>query len=399
MKKHIKYKSKLISIFVALSFMLNGANAYKLYNKKKENINNPFNGSTISIEKSKEKEIIEETANFLNKDINYLKLTEQDKKAYILFDSLLKNKKLSETDKLQFSNIIQYFIDNKYLNYQDTFDNLNTVYITNNNEEMKDAVGIYSAKYNYITLKSDKWYNYAITHELLHCEGRKFLLNYNEYSWFNEGLTTLLDYEYFNKEEPYTEEVILIRLLCEFVGSGNILKTRESGNINILKESLINKGLTKENVNDLLDVFTKYTNNKTNDNLILILNELKNTINIIYKNDEYIKPIIYHYICNLVNSNDYTKEKNKYYFNTTKIEYPSTVYEYYNNKPDITNFNNVFNNSKEIDRIIKFYNDYAIIDNMTTDKTITIKNSIKDLNNNIDGMVSFLEESNKTLKK
>lgn len=322
-KKEI-YK-RLISSLLACQIFLCGITINNSV-KYKIDKDNPFDEEDIVSSDFVTNYKIIKSERFLTKEslkdiISSLKNSDiDDKKVYLLYYSILSNESLNDRDKQKLGCLIQYFLDNKYLDKEYVYNKLNSVIKKENDPNMVGKLGFYRVNDNSITIKSDSYYDCAFSHEILHSEDKSIdSLNYSNYSWLLEGMTTILDYEYFDKDISYTYtlQTAFVRILCEIVGSDILFETRATGNINTLVKALIDKGLDKA---EIYDLFENVENAKTDDkeeqlNLkIEIIDSLRNWYLKIHKDCDYANYAYYRNILQIYNGNN----NPKYYFNSTK---------------------------------------------------------------------------------
>lgn len=305
---------------------------------------NPFNGSAISSDFIANYQAMKANKFICDEEfkdvIEHIKNSDIDeKKAYVLYYALLENKYLTAEEKEKLTGYIQYFIDNKYLDYEYVYNKLALFKINPNDETLHDfgAAGIYNRGNNSMTFANDSDRDYALSHEILHSEDKSGdILSYHDYAWFIEGLTCVLNYEYLNnKSDGENIKAYFVRLLCELVDPDILFKVRTTGNINILINELENKGAKRDTVLELFKLFNDYNylkeEEKTINGYANIIHEIiKKEISIrlieiynsVYNNPDFIKPIYFDYILEIesdgISSNIISTEMSLYYFNSLK---------------------------------------------------------------------------------
>lgn len=415
-------RKKLTSAFLALILSIEGTVCLQSLKYNKSYVIkhiNPFNGNSIRFDYVADyqaKRVIEFIFDNEFKDIDeYMKnLDLEEKKAYALYFALLENQYLTDAEKESLTSYIQYFIDNKYLDYEYIYNNFSTFFIPFNYKNLFKNENIiggqYNSLFNYIIFTSQKGRKISISHEIYHAEDK--IIKFEDNSsciWFIEGLTALLDYEY-NDMLPfsYKEEVTFCRILCELVGSDVLFETRAKGNINILINAFINKGFERQEIINLFDLFNEFSIEKRKENISLnelkieIIQTLKNMYLKINENKKYVSPIFYQYIvCIAESSAGFNLDEfifDKYYFNSLKKD---TV--------PITKGVNMDENTYElVESIYEYYDDYIQQTNEfsrspanTTQqrhltKTKKIYMTKESLNEKITGMIDYLSENQKS---
>ncbi len=332
-----------------------------------------------------------------------------EKKAYALYYALLENQYLTKEEKEKLNGFIQYFIDNKYLDYEHVYQKLSSFSINPDNANLfgneQLSGGVYDPNNNSITFTSLEGRNYALSHEIGHAEDG--MGPYSDFSWYLEGLTALLDYEYNDKLPfSYGEEVTFCRILCELVGSDVLFETRAKGNINILINAFINKGFERQEIINLFNLFNKFSIEKEKENIsnekentsltelkIAIIQTLKNMYLKINENKKYVSPIFYQYIvCIAESSTEYNFDEfifGKYYFNSLKKD-KTPVYKG-TNKDKKQYYDDYIKQTEEI-----FINQANTTQqgSLTITKTIYMTN--EELNEKITGMIDHLSENQKS---
>lgn len=361
-KKREEELKRIISAFMACHIFL-GVGFVNDMAKYSVSHANPFNGNHISSSDFINNYKLLKVRDFMydesfKESIEAIKNSNIDeKKAYLLYYAILSNQSLMEEEKEEFKGYIQYFVDNKYLDYEYVYEKLDSLYIKPINKDLNSA-GSYNLKGNFISFDTIDARKIALTHETFHAEDKSGeLLLYGDYAWFIEGLTSVLNYEYFNKKDDgYDEKSAFIRIMCQFVGADVLFETRAKGDINILISALVNKGLLKEEIQRMFYLINEYNfaENKYSLETSYIISELYKKLfesyNIINENPDFVDPLFYDFLCDIDNpyilpETDTTK--NIYFFNTSKIKQniiPNSIRE----KKTI-----IYNPDKQIDCQVK----------------------------------------------
>lgn len=352
---------KITSAFLALLLSLQGTICLSTIKNGVEyelNNSNPFTGSTISSDFIANYQAVK-TNEFICDDafkdiVDKIRNSDMDeKKAYALYYALLQNEYLTKEEKEKLTGYIQYFIDNKYLDYGYVYNKLSSFIIKEDDETLlsEGIAGTYNQMDNSLTFGGKSSRDYSMSHEVGHSEDKFLYLNSSvDYKWFTEGLTDLLSYEYNNTTIAYDAEVTFCRILCEFVGSDILFETRAKGDINILVNALVNRGIEKEKVDELFALFNDYRWERKEENpdfdslKIKIIDLLRDCYFDIIENEELINPMIYEHIKYISNINfTHCDSGIKYYFNSKKIEeigipkfYKKTFFQSANKNSDTT---------------------------------------------------------------
>lgn len=317
-RKRTKAEIRIISALLAFDMVLMGACVSKITNYVLSP-SNPFDGQKISSSDFIANYKYMKSRSFVEDDvfkgiIESIKASSIDeKKAYLLYYALLSNEYLTTEEKEKLTGYIQYFIDNKYLDYEYVYRKLYFLIVNPNDETLlEDGVaGIYNQDNNSMTFANDSSRDYAISHEIFHAEEKSGeLLSYSDYAWFIEGLACVLNYEYLNdKDDAKNIKAYFIRLLCELVDPDILLQVRSTGNMNILINALKDKGVHKEDTLELFKLFNDYNflkkeertingavndiNEKLKIQISIKLIEIYNTV---YNTPDTIKPIYREYM-------------------------------------------------------------------------------------------------------
>jgi len=191
-KRRNDFFTRLESALLAINIALIGTvSVYGIsYSFKKDN---PFDGQTITSSNFSTNYKVIKSRSFLEDEsfketIKAIKNADIDeKKAYLLYYALLSNDSLAKEEKEKLTGYIQYFIDNKYLDYEYVYSKLSLFRITPNDKTLleNDMAGIYTSNNNTLTFANDSYRSYAMSHEIFHGEDKSGeLLSYADYAWF-----------------------------------------------------------------------------------------------------------------------------------------------------------------------------------------------------------------------
>ena len=149
----------------------------------------------------------------------------------LILTAAANNPNLAKKEKQIIYSLVDIIEDNPHINKKTAYANLkdlNIIYTTRDEEVSESTNGIYLPVDNKITIFTDDKDNTILKHELIHC----IFTNTNSYSlprYLSEGVTELLVDEYFTEtpfveEDCYPYEIAIVKVLCEMVGSDNVLE-------------------------------------------------------------------------------------------------------------------------------------------------------------------------------
>ncbi|MBO5935270.1 MAG: hypothetical protein J6Q94_07245 [Clostridia bacterium] len=256
--------------------------------------------------------------------------TEQ-KKAEALYYAIVSNSSLRKKEKEELSNYIQYFKDNKYIDYNHVFEKLKTFKITWNNPFLlKEGISATYNADNSITFATNEYRQESLTHEIFHCIEKE---NMPEgYGWFSEGFTSLLNYEYFDKKgDGWSTKANIIRCLCELIDPDILFKVSATGEPNYLIDALNKKGIDGKKIKELFDLCEKYkvVEFDVDANLQEMLTKIASCFvemyNTIHDTPDYVRNSFYYSILRILEETyDYY---DYYYLNKLKVnDSPETKY-------------------------------------------------------------------------
>ncbi len=376
LQKELDRHKRIFSAMLACHIVLTGMFAFSttVSAKNKFYKDNPFDGQSISSSDFSANYKATKAISFLeNKSLKeakeYIENSNIDeKKAYILYYALLSNDKVEQLDVKTLNGYIQYFIDNKYLDDEYVYKKLSTLKCEFN----PNVDGAYDRYTNTVSFRDEEAMATCKAHETMHSIDKSGeILNYDNYAWFLEGMTSVLAFEYMEANDGKDPKAYFIRILCEFVDPDVLLHVRATGNIDILVEALEKKGLLKDDIFELFSLINQYNKeyfvNKdvpASINIkIDLIQKLVESYNIINNNPNYISPLFWLYLENI--EYPWDDEQNFYYFNTTKIlQNPIPNFIRKNIFHEIAyNSNNEIIEVKQIDckTIYEFHDDYEVI--------------------------------------
>lgn len=296
-----------------------------------------------------------EDENTMKEYLNTYNVPVSSDKALPLLYATSINDKLAPSEKKLLYSLEPIMNEIPYIDVVTTYNHLLDLrieYIDRPQNVDKTTLATYSYKDNLISVfqSKEKANKDIMLHELVHTlftNDKTIKLP----SYFLEGCTELITNEYlsnssFVEKNTYPYEVTMVKLLCEMVGSENVLKSYATGDMNYITDSL-SKNMDKEesetfleNVHNVFDFFTKHETipSKNYNDMILYMNKYfdmnyhddsekidtyeyyKGIINLIYEKKPYKK------------YNDYIDDKGfirKVYFSDKlSKEYPASEQVY-----------------------------------------------------------------------
>lgn len=276
----------------------------------------------------KEKKFEKETMT-ANEDKNINELCSE-----ILMKSLNTNPYLKDKEKQILKPIKQFFLDNQFLNYEETYYNLNTFSIHNSiltkisghiynykNDQDNDVVNAITVESN---LKNINMKNIDIFekeeqdctygHELFHVIGgfsNPFL---------NEGMASLLTKEYFLLYERNTDAYFiqrkLTKILIEMIGADTMLDAYSNHNTELIKKNLNKINNNPELTDELFNYLDSVSYNPTIENVKVIVDYLSPYIENLDENTRYNITNYISNIYNYVEDNSYIEDNSIFYYNS-----------------------------------------------------------------------------------
>ena len=254
---------KIMSLLLSLILGMTGIIYIYSYLKKASLIKSPFDGSQITYSSNADdfEVALHDNDEKLEEKINEIRKNNGNSKkiACILYSNLLENKGLLDSEKKNLEKFCQYFVDNKYLDYENVCRKLATFIINENDESLlEENIGAAYYEDNSITFATQAERDNSMPHELFHCIENENL-SYEEYAWFIEGLVCTLHYEYFNNElDGNYMQVNFIRALCEIVDPDVLFKVSATGEMEHLIEALKKKGISEKKITQFCSLCKDY---------------------------------------------------------------------------------------------------------------------------------------------
>lgn len=171
-------------------------------------------------------------------------IPDDKKDELLMLNAIYENKNLTEDEKNVFYGFYSIVDDIQDMDRCRAYNALEDVKIirTKNEESDSSILGDYSYGPNIINIYSEDTSNKVLVHEGIHCMFNSEITEKLP-RYFNEGVTELLANEYFS-EDPFIEsnsypiEISYVKMLCELVGSDNVIKTFTSGDMNYILEEM-----------------------------------------------------------------------------------------------------------------------------------------------------------------
>ena len=201
---------------------------------------NLFSGRDIIVEQDELDDIISVLEDELN-----ISIPLEDADDYYLFDAVMKNTNLNDSEKMFFYKYIDIIKDNPYLDKEEAYRSLLNVDISYKNRPIwydKTVQGVYIHDCESIGIFNDDEEKSTLAHEIIHCiYCNDKTVNLPKY--FKEGMTELLTNEYFSDSpfvelENYPFEIAAVKMLCELTSSDTVLKAFSLGDMNIIANGI-----------------------------------------------------------------------------------------------------------------------------------------------------------------
>lgn len=231
------------------------------------NRNNIFENNQITLSEDE----IEQLYVTLDQTLN-VSLSE-DNDGVLLLNAIYENENLTEDEKDIFYNYLSLIEENPYLNKEDAYRSLRNVDVLYVDRPMafNDSV-LASYSYLYIKVYDDLLLEDVLYHEGIHCIFSHFYTS-NLPFFFSEGMTELLTKEYFSSDPFctcifYPCEVSLVKILCELVGSDQVLKAYTTGDMSEIYDSLASIKGTSKDAKDLISRINHSIEEYSNDKVI-----------------------------------------------------------------------------------------------------------------------------------
>lgn len=269
-----KFKKITIGIGIATIMISSFSGcSYKLYQS------NPFTDNKVTSNEYITNRKISKALNEANNvpiEANINLMSENEKKAYLLFDAISNNPNLTSDEKKQFGFLIDEFKNNEYLEYEALYERLKQLKV----ERDVDFSGTnileqYDRKNNVIKISlvdENKYPNATeqqrqyqrilgrTTHDGCHVT-RISDINKGE-EWLEEAYCSIVDAEATGSDWDYKLCTNTIRLLCETFGReqtvNKIRESRQLGNIEILTKYIESYGIPRKLCEELYSVEEKY---------------------------------------------------------------------------------------------------------------------------------------------
>ena len=154
----------------------------------------------------------------------------------------------------------KYIENNPYLDYEklyETFASFGMIHTDYDNNRFAGTtirdLNIITI-YDYENLKQDPYYISTLQHEIIHLTGHL------DNIVLNEGMTELLQAEYFNDGNAtgYYEYVTLTKIFCELIGSDKMLEAYSTENMSLIKEEMLKINPSEHDYDSLMNTLQEY---------------------------------------------------------------------------------------------------------------------------------------------
>ena len=245
-----------ISLTLLMALTYSGSNHYIL---QKYNTKNIFNNQKLKVTEEEADELFET----LQKESgNYSLDDERD----LILTAVIENPNLTDTEREVIFDLATLIEEMPSINKRMAYANLKKLDIKYHEyDSSAEHLGDYNYLENVINIYWDNENHDVLRHEILH----SVFLNMNTYNlptYFREGVTELLEDEYYS-EEPYWEntsypyEIAMVKILCDMVGSDVVLKAYCDGKMEIIEKELaiyLGKEEAKSYLDNIQKMFEQY---------------------------------------------------------------------------------------------------------------------------------------------
>lgn len=192
-------------------------------------------------------------------DINIDKpefLKDESEKISDLMKDVKLNAKLSKEDVAVIFSLEEFMLENPYFDYEGAYDSLTPLEVEYSSLSRGNVAGAYYSNLDLIRIynsleitKEEK--EKIIQHELIHSVGGLGNIT------LNEGMTSLIQAEYFNDgviSDGYYDHVWLTRIFCELITPEKMLEAYSKDNMSIIEEEMLKINTNKEDYKRLISV-------------------------------------------------------------------------------------------------------------------------------------------------
>ncbi len=182
-----------------------------------------------------------------------------------LIDAVNVNPLINEDDYEIISEISGYLNDNPYLDYEKIYERFASFGIVHSDCDNDFKAGSCRKDLGVISIfgVNSEIYSTVLQHEFIHLTG--CIDNVS----LNEGMTELLNCEYFNDGIPttYNNFVLLTKVVCELIGPDKMLEAYSKENISIIEEELLKINPDKESYDSFMSELQSYGINSVGNDL------------------------------------------------------------------------------------------------------------------------------------
>lgn len=242
-KRKKEFPIHISSVLIAGAFII----SYNL-NTISYDFNNPYDGNQLTLSEDEINNIKKNLNSALDGKVPESSLGDENIDNYFLLNAVYENEQLDNEAKDALYDLISIIEDNPYLNKKESYNTLRKL-----QDEFKERPDDVSENVLAWFIPSEVKIEYffdssspVVRLHIYHHESIHALFNMlskNTPSFFTEGVTELLNKEYFSKD-PYAKtycyisEMATVKLLCDLVGSDKVLEAYTKGNMEIIYDAL-----------------------------------------------------------------------------------------------------------------------------------------------------------------
>ena len=208
----------------------------------------------------KQHEILSDLENHFSDSDSQFLVTTSDAATNLLMEAFQLNPFLDDKDLEIALSMEKYIENNPYLDYEklyETFASFGMIHTDYDNNRFAGTtirdLNIITI-YDYENLKQDPYYISTLQHVIIHLTG------HSDNIVLNEGMTELLQAEYFNDGNAtgYYEYVTLTKIFCELIGSDKVLEAYSTENMSLIKEEMLKINPSEHDYDSLMNAMQEY---------------------------------------------------------------------------------------------------------------------------------------------
>ena len=208
----------------------------------------------------KQNEVLSDLENHFSDSDSQFLVTTGDAATNLLMEAFQLNPFLDDKDLEIALSMENYIENNPYLDYEklyEIFASFGMIHVDYDNNMVAGTtlrgLNIITI-YDYENAKKDPYYITTLQHEIIHLTGHldNFVLN--------EGMTELLQAEYFNDGNAtgYYEYVIFTKIFCELIGSDKMLEAYSKNDMSIIQEEMLKINPSEHDYDSLMNAMQEY---------------------------------------------------------------------------------------------------------------------------------------------